>query len=255
VTLLGGLEPVDLDTLNGAAALLRRFDAKYVVPVSLLPRLVNGLGAGVRVLEMAGLRSFAYDTTYLDTVDLRTFRDHRMGRRRRFKVRERVYSGSPDPASFIEVKLRGLRDMTAKERWESRLVDGRLRAEDAARVAAVIERHYGERFSEPLEASLVTSFARSTLFDPASRERITLDTDVSVRRPGGPPVRLGARHALVEVKSGDPRSRGHTALASLGVHRTAMSKYCIGIALTRDVSANAWRPVIRMLAPASTAPH
>jgi len=251
VTLLGGLQPVDLATLNGAAALLRRFDAKYIVPVSLLPRLVNGLGAGVRVLEMGGARSFAYDTTYLDTADLRTFRDHRMGRRRRFKVRERVYSDSPATASFIEVKLRGLRDMTAKERWESGLVDGRLRPEDADRVGATIEHHYGERFIEPLEASLVTSFTRSTLFDPVSRERLTIDADVSVRRPGGLVLRLSTEHALVEVKSGDPRSRGHTVLASLGVQRRAMSKYCIGIALTRDVSANAWRPVVRLLAPAS----
>ncbi len=255
MTLLGGLESVDLAALNGAAALLRRFDAKYVVPTALLPRIVSGLGPGIRVLEMGGARSFAYDTTYLDTEDLRTFRDHRMGRRRRFKVRERVYSDSPGATSFIEVKLQGLRDMTAKERWESGLVDGRLLSADAARVTEVIEGHYGIEFTDRLEPALVTSFDRSTLFDPGSRERITIDTDVTLRRPGGRSVGLSAEHALLEVKSGDPRSRGHTLMASLGIHRVSMSKYCIGIALTRDLRANRWRPVIRLLAPASGAPR
>lgn len=247
MTLFEGLKPVDLASLNGAAALLKRYDDKYVMPLTLLPRLVAGLGPEVRVLDMEGARSFPYRTTYLDTSDLRTFRDHRMGRRRRFKIRERVYSGSPDAASFIEVKLRGLREMTAKERWPSRLVDGRLSGADAERVAEVIESHYGERFSETLAVTLVTSFDRSTLFDPVSLERITIDTGLVVSRPDGDPIVLGPEHALVEVKSGHPRSRGHTVLASLGVHGRALSKYCIGIALTHSLSANAWSPVVKVL--------
>lgn len=242
-----GLEPIDLGSLNASAELLRRFDAKYVVPVALLPRLATSFGPGVRALEEGGRRGFLYETTYFDTADLRTYRDHVMDRRRRYKVRHRRYVDAGD--EFVEVKLRGLRDMTSKERWRSRLEGGALSAADTALVSGVVERHHGRGIDEPLSRTLVTWFTRSTVFDPVSRERITVDTDISVGAPEGTIVRLSTDHALVEVKSGDPRSHGHRTLAALGLRERSVSKYCVGIALTRDERANEWLPVLRLLAP------
>ena len=63
------LPAVGLEELNTAAALQTRVDRKYVIPVLQARQLLlaASLDAGVRVLEMDGLRTFDYDSVYFDT--------------------------------------------------------------------------------------------------------------------------------------------------------------------------------------------
>ena len=74
--LLRPLRPISLEQLDERAALLRRVDRKYVVEPEPLARLIERLGAEHDVLEIDDRREFAYDTDYLDTADLRCFREH-----------------------------------------------------------------------------------------------------------------------------------------------------------------------------------
>ena len=67
-----------------------------------------------RVLEMDGVRSFAYDSVYFDTPQLDSYLLAARGRRRRYKIRTRTYVDSA--TSFLEVKTEGAREATVKER-------------------------------------------------------------------------------------------------------------------------------------------
>ncbi|MGH2941318.1 MAG: VTC domain-containing protein [Solirubrobacteraceae bacterium] len=69
------LAPVSLDELDARAALRRRVDAKYVVPRERLAGVIDRVAECYEVLEIDGLRVFSYESVYLDTPDLRCFRD------------------------------------------------------------------------------------------------------------------------------------------------------------------------------------
>src|SRR3954464_15390096 len=108
------LPAVELSALEAGAALLTRVDRKYVVPVRTLKTLVHCLGGDWAALEIEGRRQFGYTSTYFHTADLATYRAHLQRRRRRYKVRVRqcIDSGS----CMLEVKRKGLRGLTVKER-------------------------------------------------------------------------------------------------------------------------------------------
>ena len=111
---LGSLRPVGLEELNSEAALQTRVDRKYVVPARLAGQLLTTFRADVRVLDMNGTRSFAYDSVYFDTACLDSYLLAAHGRRRRYKIRTRTYVDSA--VSFLEVKTEGAREATVKER-------------------------------------------------------------------------------------------------------------------------------------------
>lgn len=108
------LPTLTLDDLPDEATLLTRVDRKYLLTRSDIPPVLSGLDPATRVLTVAGALAQSYRTTYFDTPDLRCFRDSAHPRRRRFKVRTRTYVDSG--ASFLEVKTRGPRGRTVKDR-------------------------------------------------------------------------------------------------------------------------------------------
>ena len=111
---LGALAPISLDDLVTSASRLTRVDRKYVVPRRLLPTLLQATAGRAKVLDIDGVRDFAYRTVYLDTLDVQCFRAAGQKRRRRAKIRTRSYLDSG--ATFLEVKTRGPRGTTVKER-------------------------------------------------------------------------------------------------------------------------------------------
>src|SRR5204863_9683261 len=101
---LEAVPPVSLDELNERAALQRRTDNTYLVPLDSLARLLETGGDGHEILEIDGDRLFEYERTYFDTPSLRCFEDHVRDRRPRFKARRRCYIATGD--CFFEVKVK-----------------------------------------------------------------------------------------------------------------------------------------------------
>lgn len=89
---------VSLERLLGQAELQTRIDRKYVLDAGGLPTVLGSLQGRVQVLDIEGRRKFAYRSTYFDTPELDAFHLSGRGRRRRFKVRTRVYRHSGDLA-------------------------------------------------------------------------------------------------------------------------------------------------------------
>ncbi|WP_133910969.1 VTC domain-containing protein [Streptomyces sp. NBC_00582] len=241
---VGALRPVSLDELVARAELLTRVDRKYVLPLADLPFLLGGLGGDVRVLEIDGGRDFGYRSLYHDTPRLDAYLGAARARRRRFKLRVRSYVDAE--LDFLEVKTRGPRGTTVKQRipydGDDRLLDPAGRAfVDAVLTAARIDPR-DLRFSP----ALTTTYRRTTLLLPGDGSRMTLDTGLVWALPDGARVLSAGDRAVVETKAGRAGSGADRLLWSLGHRPCTVSKYGTGLAALRpELPAHRWLPVLR----------
>jgi VTC domain-containing protein len=233
---------VGLEQLDAGAALQDRVETKYVILLADFSALADRLLGTHAVLAIEGRRAFAYRSTYFDTADLSAYRAHIQQRRRRFKCRSREYLDSGTCA--FEVKLKGLRGRTVKHRMAHE--GDQLSDAAAAFLRQCLERAYVRPPDRGLHAVLTVACTRVTLVAPALGERVTCDYDLTFTGPDGASGRLDPGMAIVESKSARGSAVADRVLRELG-HRpvTGCSKYCLGVALTREVPRNALRPLLR----------
>ncbi|GIM62464.1 VTC domain-containing protein [Planomonospora venezuelensis] len=241
---LDHLPAVTLAELNDRAELLTRTDRKYVIATEDLDAVITWLYptgmAGLRVLEIDGRRSSRYESTYLDTVGLDSWSAAAHPRRRRWKVRTRVYADTGE--RWLEVKTRGLRGTTVKERLphDAPDVSGPAAAWVRDRLGAA---HVHDVDTAGLVATLHTSYRRTTLLLPGDAGRATVDRDL--RWVSGHGTAEVHDVLVVETKSGTP-SPGplDRRLWELGHRPVRISKYGTGLALlTPDLPRNRWHRV------------
>ncbi|GAA5122131.1 VTC domain-containing protein [Alloalcanivorax gelatiniphagus] len=241
-TIVDRMPAVGLDELNSGAALLTRTDRKYVIASEELDAVLTAV-PGLRVLEIDGRRSARYESTYFDTVDLDSWTASARDRRQRWKVRTRTYADTGE--CWLEVKTRGSRGSTVKER----LPHGRPDVVDTSRDARewVLGRlrvaHVDGIDPRALVATLSTRYARTTLLLPDGAGRATVDRN----------LRWDAAHGtlevgdvlVVETKSGSTRPGSlDRRLWELGHRPTRISKYGTGLALlTPNLPRNRWHRV------------
>ena len=234
------LPAVSLAELNEEAALLTRIDRKYVIASAELDPVITGI-PGLRVLEIDGRRSSRYESTYLDTVDLDSWTSSAHQRRRRWKVRTRTYADTGE--RWLEVKTRGSRGATVKERLPH---DGIPEISDASgawvrdRLGAA---HVHDVDPSGLVATLHTSYLRTTLLLAAGAGRATIDRDL--RWVSGHGAAEVGDVLVVETKSATTRPGPlDRRLWELGHRPTRISKYGTGLALlTPELQRNRWHRV------------
>lgn len=232
---LEALPALSLEEINTRAALVTRTCRKYLVPEEAVAGLFPPSRFGV--LTIGGRTSFRYSSTYLDTPDLRCFRDHRQGRRLRYKVRVRTYEDTG--TRMFEVKLKGARGITDKVRVEhdgapDRLTPAARRFLDDSLVS------YGIEPPDVLVASAVTDYRRATAVALSGEERVTVDTDLVGRR-GGWSIAMRPGTALLEVKTRGGLTATERRLHSLGYREVAFTKYASTMAaLEPGLRGNKW---------------
>jgi len=245
MTALGRFDPVTLDGLVAEASLLTRVDRKYVLPRAGLDAVIGALDPHTKVLEIDGARAFAYESVYFDTPDLLSFRMAAQPRRRRFKLRTRSYLDTG--TSYLEIKTRGARGTTVKDRGEYDLRDrGRLTddARDDVADAFTTIGVAAER-ADDLDATLMTRYRRATLLAPDGSGRATIDTGLEWIEPDGHGFALPAV-AIVETKSGSRPSGVDRALWRAGHRPATVSKYATGLAaLHPGLPRNRWSRLLR----------
>jgi hypothetical protein len=224
--------PVPLSTVLATAEQLVRVDRKYLVHRDQAGRLLTALARSHRVLEIDGRRSTSYLSTYFDTADLATCRAHLQRRRRRWKVRTRLYV--EDGLCRVEVKTRDGSGTTAKHVADSDSVRyGRLVGSDAAFVTRTLLEHGHPVDAGALRPSLETSYTRLTLVDTEAGSRVTVDAAMVCRRGDGA-VHLDPGHVLVETKGGARPGQPDRHLARLGARPLSFSKYASTASLLVD---------------------
>jgi hypothetical protein len=100
-----------------------------------------------------------------------------------------------------------------------------------------------------LQTVLDNKFTRITLAGIETRERITLDFDISFSTAGTNSIELPFL-AIAELKSdGYPRKSQFTGvIRGMGIKPTGFSKYCIGTALLKDIPRkNILKPKLLLL--------
>ena len=236
---LAGLRPVSLSEMNERAALVTRTCRKYLVPTELMPDLFAGAERDFSVLEIGGRASFLYSSTYMDTPDLGTFRDHRQGRRLRYKVRTRTYVDTG--TKMFEVKLKGARGITDKARIELPLEAPSDRL--TPRTRGFLDRSLaGYRMEAPdkLLPAAVTDYRRSTVVSSCGRERVTVDTELVGYR-GDRSVRMRPDVVLLEIKTRGGLTRTERSLHRLGLREVRFSKYAATLtSLEPGLRGNRW---------------
>lgn len=237
------LPGIGLPDVLATSELLDRAERKYLLRPTEFLLVVDALRGRLRALDIDGLRTFGYRSTYFDTPDLAVFRAHRQGRRRRFKIRTRTYTDTAD--TYCELKLAGRRDQTVKHRCRhvgaDTLTGPALRFLDTQLGAA------GLRLPTPLTPVLTTAYRRMTLVVDDGTARVTCDTGL-VWSARGRTRAAGRGLVLVEVKAAHARNPVTEALSANGFRETPVSKFCTGVtALGLSAGGNRWLPVLRGL--------
>ncbi|MET0661759.1 MAG: polyphosphate polymerase domain-containing protein [Ilumatobacteraceae bacterium] len=264
------LSPVTLEELTERAELQTRVDRKYMLRLADLGEVLADLDDDTRVLEFeaapaephvmhaangipSGIRSAAYESVYFDTPELVAFHLAARGRRRRFKVRTRSYLDSG--ATFLEVKTRGGRSLTVKDRLAYDPADhDRLTAEGLAYTSRMLsDSGIADGEWSTLAPTLITRYRRTTLLLPAragrDESRATIDVDLEWIGEGAGlfPRRLRTpASVIVETKSGRATGSLDRALWRHGHRPAAVSKFGTGLAALRpDLPSNKWTQVLR----------
>lgn len=244
------LRPITLVELLAVGELQDRFDTKHLVPIERLDLVVGALlrrSPSVSVLEVDGVRWQAYASEYFDTTDLRSYRDHVQGRRRRYKVRTRRYG---DGAAVAEVKMKDGRGRTVKHRLGTPIAEPTRLDDDAqAEAENAIQSMYPDLDLARLGHSASINFRRMTLAFGSEHggERVTIDRHLTVARHGVA-RELGPSHAIVEVKSDRFRGVAASALIALGHRPVPVSKYGLAVASTGGADgSHPWVPTLRTL--------
>lgn len=243
------LPVVGLEELNSAASLQMRVDRKYVVPLTGLGAVLEGLPPGTRALQIAGELDPGYSSVYLDTPDLACF--HAAGRRRRRRAKVRVRSYASTGAQFLEVKTIDGRGTTHKHR---RPHNGALPLSPDARcfVDDLLSGLHLPALARALSPVLTTSYRRCTVLLPAvegeAPARATVDLGLLCQASGtGSVLDLGTV-AVVETKAGLRATALDRALWRAGHRPARMSKFGLGMALTHpDLTAEKWHRTLRLL--------
>lgn len=238
-------DAIALNRLVSEAALQTRVDRKYVLTRDAAARVVGSLDARTRILDTDGVRAFRYESSYFDTPDLLSFRMAAQPRRRRFKLRTRAYLDSR--TAFLELKTRGARSATVKDRVEYAASD-RSFLTDAARgyaADALDAIGVGGARADDLGLRLITRYRRATFVSADGSARSTVDIDLEWMEATGSTLTIPAL-AIIETKSGAAASVFDRALWSAGHRPVRISKYATGLAaLHPELPRNRWARLLR----------
>ena len=244
---LADLPGTTLETVLGQAALQTRIDRKYLLDDDELPAVLSGVEGTLAVLRIDGRQGFGYQSTYFDTPRRDAYRRAGQGRRRRFKVRTRVYRDSSE--AWLEVKTRGQRNTTVKDRLPYELSNaGRLTPVARAFAEQTLSARGVDGVDvASLAPTLHTGYVRTTLLltGGAAASRATVDTGLVWRRPGSALALALPHQVIVETKGGSAPSPLDRALWRAGVRPSRISKYGAGLAaLDDDLPSLKWHRLL-----------
>lgn len=234
------LRPISLADLNAAASLQMRVDRKYIVNAEQLEAMIDALATRLAALEINGQRAFGYESVYFDTPDLESYLSAAYRRRARFKVRTRSYLD--DGFTMLEVKTRGTRNVTVKNRQQYRFDDRGIVVPESYEFVDSATGRVG--LGAQLSPVLRTEYDRTTLVDLDDIARLTIDAHFRCTDWKNDRLRLGSSY-IVETKTSGPPSIADRWLWRHGIRPTKISKFGTGLAvLNPELPSNKWHRTI-----------
>lgn len=220
-SLLSPYRPITLEETMAHAALLKRRDKKYVLPVSYLSLILTELQAHYQILDINGRRDFEYQSSYFDTQDLSLYHAHHSGISPRVKFRVREYKDSSQ--RYFEAKIRSNKGVTSKDRS---LLESNNDISGFLRIFS--KRYLPTSLPHAFSSMMQINYKRITLVSIALQERVTIDFDLHFSTSTSQ-FSLTDR-IIVEVKTnGKDVSPAGLFLRKIGIRPGSVSKYCMGI--------------------------
>lgn len=237
------IDPISLAEMDHVK-LMRRQDAKFVIPAAFVSGLLRDIAPLYRVLEIGGKRIHPYHTIYYDTDELKMYHEHHNGRLNRYKVRTRTYLTSD--IAFIEVKFKNNKEETIKRRIRTATPDNITQE----RTGKFLKANSPYTIHE-IEPVLENHFKRITLVHKTIPERVTIDIELGYKRPGTNSDISLPGLSVVEIKyeRDSPHSDMISYLRRRSFQSMGFSKYCIGTVLNNPlVKSNLFKQRMRRIA-------
>ena len=227
--ILNYFEPIDLTEMD-CVQLLDRTDTKFLFHSNRLAELLSHAQKHYRILKIGNERDFPYHTTYFDTNNYLFFNQHMSSRPLRYKVRYRIYESTG--VSYLEVKCKNTKNRTVKWRIKNNFIENKLDV-----TALDFLKNYINDVALEINPVLVNKFRRLTLVGIETKERITIDYNLSFDCNGGPMVELPYL-SIAELKREGYSNNSPflLILKKMQIRDSSFSKYCIGNALVRPMS-------------------
>jgi phosphoribosyl-AMP cyclohydrolase len=242
----GQFEWISLVDTSTKVALQERIDAKYVLSNEMLPSILKACQHEYQILEVNQNRLCKYETIYYDTSSLAYYHAHHAGHLNRIKIRVRKYIDSD--TRYLEVKHKNNKGYTKKSRkpliqYENDYLT-KLKDPEFMYISSMIK--------EDLEQSVQIDYTRITLVNIHSKERVTIDINLSFRNKTG--ERELKNYVVAEVKQYKSQPSFFKSLMKKeSIREGAMSKYCLGITqLYRDVKKNHFKVILNKIEKENT---
>lgn len=239
---LSKYQQVSLEQIT-SVRLMDRLDIKYIVPIKMIPELLQKAVLHYKVQEIDNKRIAKYETLYLDTQQYAFYHSHLNGKLNRLKVRIRKYTDTKQ--SFLEIKKKNNKGRTHKSRINHSSIGPLLSAEDYD----FLKNNAQEINALELHPALSNSFSRITLINHSFSERLTIDFGLSFQKPDDKQTIDFSTLGIIEIKQDRFAYSPMKQLLSLTrIRKTGISKYCLGISLlNKHLKSNNYNPKIRQL--------
>lgn len=230
-TMLNEFTTISLDQLNASMSFLERIEAKYLLNLKQLDKVLAELQDKFYVLSINDVSIFTYDNIYMDTKDYLFYKQHEQGEEQRLKVRTRHYVDSGNLVYF-EMKLKEGK-LLRKFRYPCGLEGHGHMNKDAVRFYSSLAQSLNLVYAkETLIPSVQTRCKRITLCSKTSDERLTIDFDVELndlRDEQASWIKLG-NVVIVESKSRTEDGYSKKVMKKMKIKEAGgCSKYCLGI--------------------------
>jgi hypothetical protein len=226
--ILHTFETISLGEMD-CVQLLDRTDTKFIFHASRLDEILLQAQKYYKILKIDNDVDFAYNTTYFDTGNFHFFNQHMNARSMRYKVRYRIYESTG--VSYLEVKCKTNKNRTVKWRIKSDFTNDNLD------ITAIdfLKNHIQEVAFE-ISPVLINKFRRLTLVGIETKERITMDYNLSFDCEGRASVSLPYL-SIAELKREGLTNNSPflSILKDMHIRKSSFSKYCVGNALLRPM--------------------
>ena len=221
-------QPVTLNELDDLRLMVRQ-DRKFIFHFSQLHKILDAVKESYKVLEIEGLRSQYYTTSYFDTPHFDLYLMHHRGKLNRQKIRMRNYNSGG--ASFLEVKRKSNLGVTNKSRVAVKSIPAKVLNDEETFLTK-----FTPFKGDQLVNSLNNEFNRITLVNFISKERITLDYGIKLNRAGEDEWIGLDGICIAEIKRAGNfyKSLFAKTLKVNRIYPMRFSKYCYGVAKLVD---------------------
>jgi hypothetical protein len=215
-------EPITLEEMAGVS-LMNRVDRKFMIPIYLLPQILEEATFFYKALEINQQRLSAYESLYFDTPDLELYNHHQSGRINRYKIRLRKYLDSS--LTFLEIKHKNNKGRTIKQRIEVKSEEVKyLNTNDFLKKTTPYS-------WQEIAENMNVNYHRITLVNKTSPERLTID--INLKFEGNNQEKSFPEIAIAEIKQ---EQMGASPIGEIfkkhQLRQGSISKYCLGVIST-----------------------